>query len=121
LALEEDAQWGKTLMRSIDEAVHAYDKLIVICSEGSLKAPFVIREIERALQKEDDKARQGIDEDVLFPIRLDDYVFTEWNHHRKADVIAKNIGDFRNWENHDSYKSAFNKLLQALRTEDKEH
>src|ERR1044072_7882800 len=40
---KEDAKWGKTLMRSIDEAIHLYDKLIVICSKQSLNSPAVIR------------------------------------------------------------------------------
>jgi hypothetical protein len=112
---KEDAQWGKTLMRSIDEAVRFYDKLIVICSEQSLNSPAVIREVERALQKEDDLARQGKESEVLFPIRLDDYIFTGWNHHRKTDLTAKNVGDFRHWKNHDSYQKAFDRLLHDLK------
>lgn len=114
---KEDAKWGKTLMHSIDEAVLAYDKLIIICSEQSLNSPAVIREIERALQKEDDLARQGKDDEVLFPIRLDDYIFTGWKHHRKADVIAKNVGDFRQWESRDDYQKAFDRLLHDLKAE----
>lgn len=117
---KEDAKWGKTLMHSIDEAVRLYDKLIIICSEQSLNSPAVIREIERALQKEDDLARQGKEGEVLFPIRLDDYIFTGWNHHRKADVIAKNVGDFRQWKDHDSYSKAFDRLLRDLKAEDKQ-
>ena len=114
---KEDAKWGKTLMRSIDEAVRAYDKLVVICSEQSLKAPAVIREIERALQKEDDLARLGKDNEVLFPIRLDDYIFTGWNHHRKADVLSKNIGDFREWEKSDTYRKKLDRLIRDLKPE----
>jgi hypothetical protein len=116
---KEDAKWGKTLMRSIDEAVRIYDKLIVICSEQSLNSPVVIREIERALQKEDDLAWQGKESEVLFPIRLDDYIFTGWNHHRKADVIAKNVGDFRQWSEPERYKKAFDRLLRDLKAEEK--
>lgn len=112
---KEDAKWGKTLMRSIDEAVREYDKLIIICSEQSLNAPAVIREIERALQKEDELARQGKEGEVLFPIRLDDYIFTGWDHYRKADVTAKHIGDFRRWESHSSYQKAFERLLSDLK------
>src|SRR6185503_17365392 len=67
---KEDAKWGKSLMQSIDEAVTSYDKLIVICSEQSLKSPAVLREIERALQKEDSlQMQRGRDNDVLFPVR----------------------------------------------------
>lgn len=104
----------------IDEAVRVYDNLIVICSEQSLKAPAVIREIERALQKEDDLARQGKESEVLFPIRLDDYIFIGWQHHRKADVTAKNVGDFRQWRDHDSYQKAFDRLLRDLKAEDRQ-
>jgi uncharacterized protein YjbI with pentapeptide repeats len=115
---KEDAKWGKTLMSSIDEAVHYYDKLIIICSEQSLNSPAVIREIERALQKEDDLARHDKEPEVLFPIRLDDYIF-EWNHHRRADVIAKNVGDFRHWNEPEKYKKAFDRLLRDLKAEEK--
>jgi hypothetical protein len=115
---KEDAKWGKTLMRSIDEAVRIYDKLIVVCSEQSLNAPAVIREIERALQKEDELTRQGKEAEVLFPLRLDDYIFSGWQHHRKADVVAKNVGDFRNWGNPDAYQQAFNRLLRDLKADE---
>lgn len=89
-------------------------QLIIICSEQSLNSPAVIREIERALQKEDDLARRGKESEVLFPIRLDDYIF-EWNHHRRADVTAKNVGDFRNWNGPEKYKKAFDRLLRDLK------
>jgi hypothetical protein len=112
---KEDAKWGKNLMGSIDEAVRYYDKLVVICSEQSLNSPAVMREIERALQKEDDSARQGQEGDVLFPLRLDDYIFSGWNHHRKADVVAKNVGDFRQWHEPERYKKAFERLLRDLK------
>jgi hypothetical protein len=112
---KEDAKWGKTLIRSIDEAVITYDKLVVVCSEQSLNSPAVLREIERALQKEDEFARQGRESEVLFPIRLDDFVFTEWKHHRKPDLIAKNIGDFRRWKEPELYRRALEKLILDLR------
>lgn len=115
---KEDARWGKTLMRSIDEAVRAYDKLVVICSRQSLQAPAVIREIERALQKEDELARQGKDSEVLFPIRLDDFIF-EWEHYRKADVLAKHVGDFCGWHEPESYRKQFGRLIRDLKAEAK--
>jgi hypothetical protein len=116
---KEDAKWGKTLMHSIDEAVRVYDKLIVICSEQSLKSPAVIREIERALQKEDDLVRAGKDSEVLFPIRLDDFIFEGWQHYRKADVLAKNVGDFRRWTEPEDYRKALNRLMRDLKAEAK--
>jgi hypothetical protein len=114
---KEDAKWGKALMHSIDEAVRAYDKLVVICSEDSLNSPAVIREIERALRKEDELARQGRNGEVLFPIRLDDFIINGWTHHRQADVTAKNIGDFRQWKEPENYRKALNRLIRDLQQE----
>jgi uncharacterized protein YjbI with pentapeptide repeats len=114
---KEDAKWGRSLMRSIDEAVRLYDKLVVICSDQSLNSPAVIHEIERALQKEDELGRERKENEVLFPIRLDDYIFDGWNHYRKADVVAKNIGDFRAWKEPEAYQIALNRLIRDLKTE----
>jgi len=106
---DRDAKWGEPVWGEIDTAIRHYDKLVVICSQHSLQSPPVIREIERALQKEDREHRN-----VLFPIRIDDYLFDEWDHPRKADVVSKVIGDFRGWENQATYAEAFPRFLDAL-------
>jgi uncharacterized protein YjbI with pentapeptide repeats len=111
----ENAPWGKPLRKSIHEAIQDFDKLIVICSESSLNAPAVLREVERALQKEDELVRKGKPRDVLFPLRLDDYIF-DWEHYLKADIIEKHIGDFRNWGEPKSYRKAVERLLGDLRS-----
>jgi hypothetical protein len=82
---------------------------VVICSKHSLQSPPVIREIERALQKEDRERRN-----VLFPISVDDYLLKNWDHPRKADVVSKVIGDFRGWDNPATYAKAFPLFLDAL-------
>ena len=112
---KEDAKWGKSLMHSIDEAVRLYDKLIVVCSESSLNSPAVIREIERALQREDDLSKQGKSGEVLFPIRLDDYILDGWDHYLKADLVTKNVGDFRTWTTPISYQKSLQRLIRDLR------
>jgi hypothetical protein len=106
---DENAKWGESVWGEIDTAIRHYDKLVVICSEDSLQSPPVIREIERALQKEDREHRN-----VLFPIRIDDYLFDEWDHPRKADVVSKVIGDFRGSDNLATYSKAFPRFLDAL-------
>jgi hypothetical protein len=69
----------------------------------------VIREIERALQREQ---RDG--KEVLFPIRVDDSLFT-WDHFLQADVVRKMVGDFRKWKSPKSYRVAFDRLVRDLR------
>ncbi|MGD0059669.1 MAG: toll/interleukin-1 receptor domain-containing protein [Verrucomicrobiia bacterium] len=105
----EDAKWGETVWGEIDRGIKLYDKLVVICSENSLQSPAVLREIERALQREDREKKN-----ILFPIRIDDYIFDKWDHERKADVVKKVVGDFRHWKDHDAYQKSLVKLLQDL-------
>ena len=99
---DEDAKWGELMWGEIDTAIRHYDKLVVVCSKHSLESPPVIREIERALQKEDREHKN-----VLFPVRIDDYLFDKWDHPRKADVVSKVIGDFRGSDNLANYSKAF--------------
>jgi uncharacterized protein YjbI with pentapeptide repeats len=109
----EDAKWGETVWGEIDRSIKVYDKLIVVLSENSLQSGPVNREIERALIRED-KEGKGI----LFPIRIDDYIFNTWEHERKADVTRKVVGDFSSWDKDAAkYDKAFDKLLKGLQAE----
>lgn len=111
----EDATWGKSAWGEIDSGIKLYDKLVVVCSEHSLQSGPVQREIERALQRED---REG--KHVLFPIRLDNYLFEYWEHERKADVLTKVVGDFRGWNRSATgYDTAFQKFPKALQAQGK--
>jgi len=106
----ENAKWGEPVWGEIDRSIKVYDKLIVVCSENSLQSGPVNREIERALNRED-KEGKGI----LFPIRIDDYIFDTWEHERKADVLRKVVGDFSGWDKDAvKYDKAFDKLLKGL-------
>ena len=107
----EDATWGKSVWGEIDLSIKLYDKLVVVCSEHSLQSSPVLREIERALQRED---REG--KHILFPLRIDNYLFEQWEHERKADVLSKVVGDFRGWNrNAEKYDRAFQRFLKALK------
>ncbi len=105
----EDAKWGETVWGEIDRSIKIYDKLVVLLSENSLQSGPVLREIDRALNREDKEAKN-----ILFPIRIDEYVFQKWEHERKADVTRKVIGDFTKWKEHDAYQKAFERLLRDL-------
>jgi len=117
----EDAKWGETVWDEIDGGIKHYDKLVVVCSENSLQSPAVLREIERGLQREDRERKN-----VLFPIRIDDYIFAKreneerdkWEHERKADVVKKVVGDFCRWKDHDAYQKSLARLLKHLQAAD---
>lgn len=112
----EDATWGKSTWEEIDGSIKVYDKLVVVCSINSLRSSAVLREIERALQREDEERRAGHPKHILFPITLDDFVFNEWQYERKVDVLGRVVGMFKGWKSADRYNSAFDKLLRSLQT-----
>jgi hypothetical protein len=106
----EDAKWGAPVWSEIDKNIKVYDRLIVVCSEHSLQSGPVLREIERALVREDNEGKN-----VLFPITIDDYLLTTWNHPRKVDVLAKVVGEFRGWQTKPSvYSGALTRSVGAL-------
>jgi len=109
----EDAKWGETVWGEIDRSIKVYDKLVLVCSEHSLQSGPVLREIERALNREDTERKN-----ILFPVRIDDYIFDRWEHERKSDVVRKVVGDFTEWNsNIAKYESALEKLLKGLKAE----
>jgi hypothetical protein len=108
----ENAKWGESVWGEIDSSIKVYEKTILVCSQNSLKSGPVLREIERALNREDREARS-----ILFPVRIDDFVFDGWEHERKDDVLRKVVGDFSRWKTKDKYERAFRKLLDSLKPE----
>lgn len=111
---KEDARWGKGQWSDLDLAIQLHDKLILVCSQHSLQSGPVLREVERALQREDELTRQGDPRDILFPITLDDHIF-KWSHPREPDVAAKWIGDFRKWKEPKEYEASLDRLITDLR------
>jgi len=106
---DENAKWGEPVRGEIGAALPYYDKLVVICSRHSLRSAAVIHEIERALKKEDREHKN-----VLFPLYIDNYLFDEWDHPRKADVVSRVRGDFRGLDESASYSKALSGFLDAL-------
>ena len=121
---DHDARTGRSLWGEIDAAIRDYDKLVLIASESSLKSPAVNRDIERALVQEDKRLKRkragdsNVDCDVLFPVRLDDFIFKGWDHERKVDVTKKVIADARGWANDPAvYRGVLERLLRDLKSE----
>ena len=118
------ARTGRNLWGEIDQAIRKYNKLVLIASKSSLKSPAVSREIERAIAQEDNRQKRKlagethVDPDVLFPVRLDDYIFDGWEHERKVDVTNKVIADARGWDKDTAiYNRVLNRLVRDLKPE----
>ncbi len=110
----EDLKIGDKFRTRIEEAIRFYDKLLIVLSENSIQSQWVEKELETAFERERQQNRA-----VLFPIRLDDAVM-KTDQAWAADVRrTRHIGDFSRWEDHDSYHTAFERLLRDLKAEGK--
>jgi len=107
-----DLRIGDKFQEVIEQSIRVYEKLLIILSESSVNSDWVEREVQAAMEKE----RRSPGNTVLFPIRLDDGVMDS-NRAWAADIRrTRHIGDFRTWKDHDSSKSAFERLLRDLDT-----
>lgn len=111
---ETDAIPGTKLHRVMRDGVNQYDCVILICSKDSLERHGVRNEIEEVLQRE---AREG-GSTILIPVRLDDYVFTDWapdNQGIAQSIRDRVVADFRSANTDDNvFNAALSNLLEAL-------
>ncbi len=106
----EELKIGDRFRSRIDESIRIHDKLVIILSANSVNSNWVESEVESALEREQKEGK-----DVLFPIAIDDEVFTS-QQSWAADIRRKrHIGDFRQWKSHDDYTRAFEKLVKDLK------
>jgi uncharacterized protein YjbI with pentapeptide repeats len=107
-----DLAIGAKTRPAIDEAIREADKLLLVLSEHSVKSAWVEHEIERALAKELRTLKV-----VLFPVRLDDAIKSSTATWAQEIYEDRNVGDMRQWKDHDAYRKAFERLLRDLRQE----
>ena len=110
---------GDNILDFVDQGIRIWDKLILVCSEGSLSLRsgwWVEQEIERAMAKERELRASGSTLSVLVPITLDNYIFDHWENRFKASIVDKHVGDFREWQKPGEYSIAFERLITALDT-----
>jgi hypothetical protein len=120
----EDLRGGSHWRGQIYEAIENQDKLVLVCSRSSLTRPAVVEEILEAIDRERESGKQK-----LFPIRLDDYIFSdemeslartkvahgEWRENWVVYIRSYHIPDFSIWTNAIKFGSEFKRLVEALK------
>ena len=114
----EEMKAGRKLHEQIDEAIRLHDKLLLILSEHSMSSPWVKTEIANAREREKREGKQ-----LLFPITQVPFeAIKKWKLF-DADIGIDSareireyfIPDFSNWKDHDSYQTAFQRLVKGLK------
>lgn len=109
---EHQLNVGDKLQPTIYEAIRVYDKVILCCSETSLKSWWVEKEFENVIAKEED-----FHEPLLIPVALDNYLFEQSADAWFIGEIRKKrlVQSFENWKDHDAFEAAFANVVKALR------
>jgi hypothetical protein len=113
-----DVRGGKKLHEQIDEAIRVHEKVLLILSENSMSSEWVKTEIAKARKRELREKKQ-----VLFPVRLVPFeAIRDWEcfdadtgKDSAREIREYFIPDFSEWEHHDKYKKAFERLLGDLK------
>jgi uncharacterized protein YjbI with pentapeptide repeats len=106
-----DLPIGAKIRPAIDASIRVYDKLLLVLSEHSVNSQWVEQEVETALRREREQNAA-----VLFPVRLDDAVFSVNGGWPALVTNTRNIGDFRKWKEHDMFQETFARLLRDLKS-----
>jgi hypothetical protein len=114
-----DIRGGRKLHDQIDEAIRSHERVLLILSSDSMASEWVKTEITKARQLEVRDRRQ-----VLFPIRLASFEAVKAWEFFDADtgkdsareIREYHIPDFSDWRNDAAYESAFQQLIDSLRS-----
>ncbi|GHO98884.1 hypothetical protein KSF_089320 [Reticulibacter mediterranei] len=106
---EQDLKQGDKLRPEIYRAINKQDKLLLILSEHAIESHWVEEEFDVARDRE---LRQT-DTFLLFPLRLDETVFTT-EKYWAITVRQRYIGDFCQWQDETAYQQALQRLLRDL-------
>ena len=108
---EQSLTPGSDVWHAIDGAIRASDRFLLIASAFSLGKPETVREIRRALEREDELYREtGAESNMIIPITLDDYLF-KWEHSLKADITRRSVLHAQDWEDQSGYSRIRDDLL----------
>jgi uncharacterized protein YjbI with pentapeptide repeats len=103
-----DLRIGKKILDDVDAPIRLRDRVLLILSEHSINSDWVEDEVTAGFEEE---RKRG--EEVLFPVRLDETVM-KTKQAWAAKLRQRNIGDFKQWKDHDAYKQSFSRVVRDL-------
>jgi uncharacterized protein YjbI with pentapeptide repeats len=106
----EDLVPGARMLKEFQAAIARNDRLLVVCSEASIKSDWVADEVNRAFALESERGTE-----VVMPVRIDDSIFAtdvDWAVKLRD---SRHIGDFTSWGEQEAYRRSLDRLLDALR------
>ena len=115
---------GDHIHKVVDEAVRLWDKVLLCCSQTSLQSWWVDKEIQKALQKEEQLWKErGKEVLAIIPLNLDGYLFSpEWKAKqdwKEQHLTTRLAADFTGWERDNAkFEAQLESVIKALRADD---
>ena len=111
---------GDDIYQEVDRGIRLWDKMLLCCSENSLKSWWVDNEIGTAFEKEQQlmKDREAKMQ-VLVPLNLDGYLFSDkWKSGYQAQVRRRLAADFTESVDAVKFEAQVERLIRALRADE---
>lgn len=109
---------GDNIYDRIDHGIRVWDKVLLCASKHSLTSGWVDDELKHAFAKEKQLFQdRGCEVQSLIPLNLDGYLFSDWNHSKKNQVLERMAPDFTGWESDNAkFEQQFERVVKALQT-----
>lgn len=110
---------GDDLMEQVDRGIKHWDKVLLCCSQNSLKSWWVDNEISSAFAKEQELMKdRGKKILSLIPLNLDGYLFQEeCVTPKKQQILTRLAANFTGWEtSNQKFEDQFDLVIKALQT-----
>ncbi len=111
----ETLKSGRKIRHEVDKTIKMQDMLILILSQNVMNSFWIENEVYAALERERAKKTGLNDTQVLFPIALDDALFTTRKPWAEALRTTRTISDFRQWQDPLQYSLALASFIKDLR------